>query len=120
VAEDTDEESVNTQPQRGLFVEKPAAKEAPRESDVMRRAEPPAGANEEYLGKLALSRKRTIDQVVAAAKELGVSVIDCRTSGGPVEVRMLEYNDDKRRKLARMLVDRGFRHWPGRGFIAND
>lgn len=109
-----------TTPLSKHVVDKPATKESPRGSRVTTAPDTPAILNKDDLEKIARSRKQAIDQVVAAAKELGVTVMDRRPSGGPVEVRMAEYKDSKKRKLARTLLEKGFKLLPGGGFIAYD
>jgi len=56
------------------------------------------------------------DRAIAMAREIGVEVEDAREHGGDVLVRLNRTNDAKQRRLARALVETGFKPWPGAGY----
>jgi RNA polymerase primary sigma factor len=56
------------------------------------------------------------DRAIAMAREIGVEVEDGRERGGDVLIRLYRTDDAKRRRLARTLVETGFKPWPGAGY----
>lgn len=76
---------------------------------------PPSSADGE-----AAAVKRPIqsatDHAVAMAREIGVEVEDNRETGGDVLIRLTRTDDAKRRRLARTLIEMGFKSWSGAGY----
>lgn len=60
--------------------------------------------------------KNATDRAIAMAREIGVEVEDAREHGRGVLVRLNRTDDAKQRRLARTLVETGFKRWPGAGY----
>ncbi|MBU2741305.1 hypothetical protein [Acidithiobacillus albertensis] len=56
------------------------------------------------------------DRAIAMAREIGVKVEDGREHGGDVLIRLNRTDDAKRCRLARTLVETGFKPWLGAGY----
>lgn len=68
------------------------------------------------LGERNWRIQNATDRAIAMAREIGVEVEDGRDQGGDVLIRLNRTDDAKRRRLARTLVETGFKPWPGAGY----
>lgn len=100
VAEDADD---NDAPESGA---KPEAPKHKATAKPPREAKPAASS----------SKPSALDQLLAQAVELGISVEDNREDTGIIWVEILEPGDNTRRRLIRKLLDFGFAFWPGKGY----
>ena len=87
---------------------RPAAHPPPR------RAAPPNPGKSRQRG--ADSNRAPLDQLLALAAELGVTVDDDRAKWGAIWVNLTAMRDNRDRRLVRKLLAMGFEYWPGRGY----
>jgi RNA polymerase primary sigma factor len=77
----------------------------------------PAKARADYRsGERSRPAQNATDRAIAMAREIGVEVEDGREHGGDILVRLNRTDDAKQRRLARTLVETGFKPWPGAGY----
>lgn len=115
----------------GIPFAKAEAKEIEGEGPGGRQTEVTSDADrpEEEVGEMLAERhaveesvivkrpvQKTTDSAIAMAREIGVEVEDCRETGGDVLIRLNRTDDAKRRRLARMLIETGFKPWRGAGY----
>lgn len=104
----------------------PANESAPVESPLVKAEEPcnrtygevaasrlPTG---EHVAKIQLRINKGLDKLVSEAREIGLRVEDDRAGGGGVVIALVDHKDTKRRRLARMLIEKGFAYYPGMGY----
>lgn len=70
----------------------------------------------DHMEKIQLKINKGLDKLVSVAREIGIRVEDDRAGGGGVVIALVDHKDSKRRKLARMLVEKGFAYYPGMGY----
>lgn len=71
----------------------------------------------ELIRRTGSMRPTSLDQVLAEAAKLGISVDDGRESAsGCIWVSLVATPDNPHRRLARKLIAFGFEHWPGKGY----
>lgn len=76
-----------------------------------------AASQREPIQRTGSIKSTPLDQVLAQAGKLGISVDDGReTASGRVWVSLVATPDNLHRSLARKLIACGFEHWPGKGY----
>ena len=87
----------------------------PAEADGLGAAD--AASSHELIQRTGSMRPTSLDQVLAQAAKLGISVDDGRESAsGRIWVNLVSTPDNPHRRLARKLIAVGFEHWPGKGY----
>lgn len=62
-------------------------------------------------------RPSSLDRLLSRAIELGIAIEDDREGpSGRLWVNLTAAPDNRYRRLARKLINRGFEHWPGKGY----
>lgn len=88
---------------------------SPAEVDGLGAAD--AAPSHELIQRTGSVRPTSLDQVLAQAAKLGISVDDGREStSGRIWVSLVATSDNPHRRLARKLIAFGFEHWPGKGY----